>query len=172
VVVLQEQSLLPVSPDAQTSVTVEPFAKQLVQTIHSTDPSVRVLFYETWGRKDGDSDFCKSSPAFCTYASMQTQLDESYGKLATESVAELAPVGQAWSTVRQIHPEIELYQSDGSHPSAEGTYLAACVFYETLFKKSALGASPLAIDPTVAKTLQQIAHETVAGQATSSEVGK
>jgi hypothetical protein len=27
----------------------------------------------------------------------------------------------------------ELYRSDGSHPSQKGAYLAACVFYTTLF---------------------------------------
>lgn len=164
VVVLQEQSLLPVSPDAQTAVTVEPYAKQLVQTIRSADPAAKIIFYETWGRKDGDSDFCESSPAFCTYASMQAQLDKSYGKIASENAAELAPVGEAWSTARQTHPGIELYQSDGSHPSAEGTYLAACVFYEALFKRSVLGAGALSIDPAQAKILQQIAHDTVAGK--------
>ncbi|MEO8589953.1 MAG: hypothetical protein ABI432_11320 [Flavobacteriales bacterium] len=36
---------------------------------------------------------------------------------------------------------IDLYQPDGSHPTVEGTYLAACVFYSTLFHASCAGAS-------------------------------
>ena len=51
---------------------------------------------------------------------------------------EAVPVGQAFGQMRALHPEIELYNPDGSHPSPAGTYLAACLF---LAKVS--GHSPL-----------------------------
>lgn len=35
------------------------------------------------------------------------------------------------------YPEINLYNSDMIHPSLEGSYLAACVLYQTIFDKSA-----------------------------------
>jgi hypothetical protein len=50
-------------------------------------------------------------------------------------------VGYAWFVVRQQDPGIELWQSDQSHPSQAGTYLAACVFYATLFDQSPVGLS-------------------------------
>ena len=33
---------------------------------------------------------------------------------------------------RALHPEIELYDPDGYHPSPAGTYLAACLFLSVL----------------------------------------
>ena len=40
--------------------------------------------------------------------------------------------------VRKEYPKLgkDLYKKDGSHPSAKGAYLAACVFYATIFEKS------------------------------------
>ncbi|HMZ90641.1 MAG TPA: PKD domain-containing protein, partial [Chitinophagales bacterium] len=35
---------------------------------------------------------------------------------------------------RDTHPEIELYIGDGSHPSAAGSYAAACTFYAAIFR--------------------------------------
>jgi hypothetical protein len=51
----------------------------------------------------------------------------------------VAPVGYTWYLVRQDHPEIEMWQSDGSHPTSAGTYLAACVFYAAVFRQSPAG---------------------------------
>ncbi|MHA7230840.1 hypothetical protein ACVT98_18630 [Vibrio campbellii] len=62
------------------------------------------------------------------------------------------------------YPEINLYHSDGKHPSLEGTYLAASVFFATLYNKSPVGgAIPVDTDmsPETAKKLQTIAWETV-----------
>jgi hypothetical protein len=43
--------------------------------------------------------------------------------------------------VRQDHPDIDLWQTDGSHPTQAGTYLAACVFYASVFRQSPAGLS-------------------------------
>jgi len=53
---------------------------------------------------------------------------------------------------------------DGHHASAAGQYLAACVFYEVLFGKSAVGNTffPPEIDRDYALFLQKTAHEVVA----------
>jgi hypothetical protein len=42
-----------------------------------------------------------------------------------------------WRYLRQTQPNLELYDSDGSHPSLLGSYAAAVCFYSTLFQKSA-----------------------------------
>ncbi|MDP4610386.1 MAG: hypothetical protein NWT02_04310 [Opitutales bacterium] len=69
---------------------------------------------------------------------MQKELSENYRATAKRCEARLAPVGDAWSQVRKDHPELgkQLYRNDGSHPSAKGVYLAACVFYVSIFEKS------------------------------------
>lgn len=59
---------------------------------------------------------------------MQAQLEDGYGQIAQELDAPVAPVGTAWSTALQANPRLSLWQDDGSHPSEQGTYLAACVF--------------------------------------------
>jgi len=72
----------------------------------------------------------------------------------------LAPAGEAWQLARQTHPEINLY-ADDRHPSTAGTYLAACVFYITLFNKPVTGATSLTLDKSQAKILRQIAEQAV-----------
>jgi hypothetical protein len=53
----------------------------------------------------------------------------------------VAPVGYTWLHVHMDHPEVNLWQDDGSHPTAAGTYLAACVFYASIFRRSPDGLS-------------------------------
>jgi hypothetical protein len=85
----------------------------------------RPLFFLTWARKAEPKN--------------QTPLTLAYHQAAAQSGAYLAPVGEAWKSVREHHPELELFQPDGSHPSMAGAYLSACVFYATLYKKSPIG---------------------------------
>ena len=74
----------------------------------------------------------------------------------------MAPVGLAWQQVRREHPEIGLWDPDGSHPSRAGTYLAACVLYATLFGESPEGLSFTGHVPGgEARALQRTAARTV-----------
>lgn len=73
----------------------------------------------------------------------------------------LAPVGTAWKNVRLAHPEIALYAPDGVHPSRQGSYLAACVFYSALLRKGVLGADRLGLEASAAAVLQKAAQEAV-----------
>lgn len=81
----------------------------------------------TWGRNND------------TYEGMQQQLTENYLEMADVLDAYCAPVGEAWRRVRRECPSLQLYNSDGSHPSPAGSYLAACVFY-AIFLVSLLAA--------------------------------
>lgn len=83
------------------------------------------VFYLTWARKATPDD--------------QSVLNDAYVKAARANRAMVAPVGMAWNEVRQKHPSIDLFYTDGSHPSAAGTYLAACTFYAALFNASPVG---------------------------------
>ena len=66
------------------------------------------------------------------------------------------------STVVSGNAPPGLWQDDGSHPTVAGTYLAACVFYASIFHESPVG---LAYDAGLAKelaaSLQQGAADTV-----------
>jgi hypothetical protein len=46
----------------------------------------------------------------------------------------------AWDALRREQPSLELfYAGHGSHPSPAGSYLAACVFYATIFHQTPQG---------------------------------
>ncbi len=57
-------------------------------------------------------------------------------EIATEINAQLARVGDAFELANKEFPEIGLCDGDEIHPSKEGAYLIACVFYKTITGKS------------------------------------
>ncbi len=125
-VVLQDQSQTPaIFPDK-----FKKAAAELDDIISKS--SARTVFYQTWGRRDGDK---RNAHAFPTYEKMQAALTKSYSNAARRHKAKLAPVGEAWRLVREKLPDLgkELYKGDGSHPSAKGAFLAACCIYATVF---------------------------------------
>jgi hypothetical protein len=136
-VVLQEQSQLPSFPPGQVASSVFPFAKVLADSIVAFHPCAEVVFYRTWGRKFGDAGNCANWPPVCTYAGMDSLLALRYQQMADSNRAWVSPVGEVWRYLRQTQPNLELYDSDGSHPSLLGSYAAAVCFYSTVFQKSA-----------------------------------
>jgi hypothetical protein len=90
---------------------------------------------------------------------MQTRLNTAYASLAQNIGATLAPVGVAWERAHDMAPKLQLL--DGTqHPSPTGTYLAAAVLFETVFKTSAVGSTYYGgLPQTTAQTLQRIADE-------------
>ena len=135
IVVLQEQSQLPSFPQGQVEQECFPYAQQLVDSIYSHNPCAEPMFYMTWGRKNGDQQNAPSFPVLGTYEGMDSLLCERYTYMAEANDAALCPVGRVWRYLRKHHDDIELYQSDGSHPSLAGTYAAACAFYVMFFQR-------------------------------------
>jgi hypothetical protein len=136
-VVIQEQSQRPAFSPGQVAQQVLPYAALLVEQIRAVDPCTEVTFMMTWGRADGDAQNCAVYPPVCTYQGMQQRLRESYLLMAGNNDAWCAPVGQVWKTHREAEPTLDLYTSDGSHPSVRGSYLAATTLFNTLFRRSA-----------------------------------
>lgn len=120
-VVLQEQSTLPITDPKVMYQYARLFDAQIKRV------NAQTLFYLTWARQNRP----------------QTQqiLTNSYTRIATELRAEVAPVGLAWQKVQEENPILNLYHPDQSHPSPIGSYVAACVFYATFYKKSPVGLS-------------------------------
>lgn len=159
-VVLQEQSQMGALPSDVT--TTELGTVALLADIEANWECTYPVLYMTWGRENGDPQNCASFPFVCTYEGMQQALRTNYVALATFNDAHVSPVGVAWATVRAQHPEIDLYVEDGSHPTVAGTYLAACVFYCTLFHESCVGATfNSSLDPSTAAILRDIASSAV-----------
>ena len=138
-VILQAQSQEPSFSPSQVASQTIPYAQKLDSLIHVSSPCAETVFYMTWGRKYGDASNCANYPPICTFSGMTDRLRSSYKFMADENEALLAPVGMAWKKAWESDSSINLWSSDNSHPSVAGSYLAACVFYTTLFKKTPVG---------------------------------
>lgn len=123
-VVLQEQSQLGISYVDGVQQLSEP--EGFWETVRMYDNEIRrvkskLVLYLTWARR--------ADPL------QQVPLNYAYMTIAEELGATVAPVGMAWSKIREVDPAIELFIADGSHPTRSGSYLAACVLVQTLLGK-------------------------------------
>jgi len=157
-VVLQGQSQEPSFPYEQVNSTTLPFALQLADSVYANSPCSQVQYFMTWGRQNGDPQW----DSINTFDKMNERLRDAYLRIAENANASVAAAGPAWKYVRDNHPSINLFSTDGSHPSFAGTYLNACVFYSSLYHKSPEGANYIgSLDQATAQTLQQVAKMTV-----------
>lgn len=165
-VVMHEQSQLGALPDAVTGSAGD--ATALANIIAANDSCTVPVYYMTWGRQTGDMMNCANFPFMCTYEGMQLGLRDNYVGFAEDNNGWTAPVGMAWREVRNTHPFIELYQTDGSHPNINGSYLAAAVMYCTLFQQSCTSASfNSTLQPDSAAILRSIASSMVLDSAST-----
>jgi hypothetical protein len=63
----------------------------------------------------------------------------SYRDAARDVRGLLCPAGEAWRAAWKRNPALELYSSDGLHPTPMGTYLAALAFFQVLYEQSPVG---------------------------------
>jgi len=109
----------------------------------------KTLLYMTWALQNKPDD--------------QATISKGYLDLSKELKAQIAPVGNAWEAALKADKKLVLHEKDKKHPNATGTYLAACVFYATIYGKSPEGLpgsiGKLADDE--ARSLQAIAWMSV-----------
>jgi hypothetical protein len=151
---LQEQSQIPSLAGDRESIMYP--AVRILATRIKENGAQPVLFL-TWAHKDGWPENGMSN-----YEVMQSNVIQGYLSIANELHAKVAPVGYTWLMELRQNPLMNLWQADGIHPTEAGTYLAACVFYATLFHESPVGLSyhgSLSSETTV--ELQRIAVKTV-----------
>jgi len=162
-VVLQAQSQEPSFSANQVANDVFPYAQILIDSIESNSTCTEPIFFMTWGRKYGDQQNCQFYPPICTYLGMQQRLRESYLDMTFNHNSTCSPVGICWKESIAQDSTLNLFSPDNSHPSIYGSYLTACAFYSTIFKKTSLGSDyiPNGIDTSTAIFLQTIASNTV-----------
>ena len=161
-VFLQEHSLYP-SIDVLWETSSVPAARQLDSLIAASASGTG--FFMTWGWELGGShcvgDDC--SPDFPDYFAMQHAVTEAYVALSTELDAFLVPAGSVWARALAVDPASPLWAADHYHPSLEGSYLTACVFFARVFDESPEGLDFYGgIDPARALFYQGIAAEVLA----------
>ena len=141
-----------------------------------TDEGGESILLMTWGRRNGDA---LNPVLYPNYTTMQERLESGYidyhdNMSAAGNTVWIAPVGLAFEHI--CHNVIaggfnasasgntffDLYNSDGSHPSLSGSYLAACVLYATMSGETPVGSNDsVALNSTLKLELQQAAAATV-----------
>jgi hypothetical protein len=153
-VILQEQSVIPSITDERTEKMYP-----AVRLLYSKVSGGALILFMTWGRRDGLFD-----AGFSNFSDMQAQIQAGYTEIGNELGVVVAPVGVAWQDVIQQNPQVTLWHTDGVHPSKEGSYLAACVFYAVIFQQSPEGLAYTAgLPEEITQVLQAIASEIVLG---------
>lgn len=173
-VVLQEQSQIPSFPPSQVESQCYPYAQILVDSIKSNYQCTEPIFFMTWGRRDGDQSNCQFYAPLCTFEGMNARLRESYLEMGLDNSATVAPCGAAWQQMKLANATFwnGLYSGDGSHPSAWGTYLNACIFYATIFRQSPVGLNYYSsIGQADAEALQQLAEDIVIDSLSNWYIG-
>jgi len=158
VVVLQEQSQFPSVAWSRDN-EMAPAARTLVDKIRAA--GARPLLFSTWAHRDGWPEQA------LTQASMQAAIDAAYLSIGGQLGVGVVPVGEAWTAALAAEPGVALWQDDGSHPTAAGTYLAAAVFYAALFGDDPVAAGKGSGAPSVdgGPALAAIARDLVADRA-------
>jgi len=141
-VVLQEQSTLPFKSPQRYHDSVRLFHPEIARN------GAKTVLYLTWSRQQTPE--------------RQDEITRAVEVIGDEVGALVVPVGPAWHLAMKRDPAIELYVVDGSHPSAAGSYLAACVFVIALFDQPPEGWSvsdSLKLDRSAAKSLHAVASD-------------
>lgn len=119
VVVLQEQSTLP----GKNATRMHENVREMHDLI--TSAGAQTVLYMTWARLNQPDG--------------QAAITTAYASIAAELGVPLVPVGMVWERFLSTHDQPALHDDDGSHPSAAGSYLAACVFLIALLQKDPVG---------------------------------
>jgi hypothetical protein len=105
------------------------------------DKKTHLVLYGTWPRKDKPEQ--------------GKTISDAYAEICIKIAGcKCAFVGTAFAKVKNV----ELYDKDLVHANANGSYLAACLLFATIFE----GESPIGLKSKVpqAKLLQEVAWET------------
>jgi hypothetical protein len=101
---------------------------------------------------------------------MQKRLRDGYAYLARQDHVAVVPVGDTWSLALAQRPASPLWDSDGHHPSLEGSYLTAATFnaaFDLLDSQGTHAGDPVrstftaGLDPKTAEWLREIGYRSV-----------
>ena len=121
------------------------YSKLFVKEIRKNGSNA--VFYMTFGYKNN--------------LEMTPIVSKSYMAVAKELGCRVIPIGVVWQRVLNERNDMEMYK-DFKHPSPNGTYLTACMFYSYLTGQNASNSNYINdLDAGDAAYLQNIAWRTV-----------
>lgn len=149
-VVLQEQSLAPL-PQSGRDTRFYPYSRKFAEDIRGV--GAIPLFYMTWARPDTPGP--------------QEWWTDPYVTITKELSAECAPAGEALDRAKAAVPHVRLFTDGNGHPTPEATYIIACTFYATIYRKSpeglpnqvSVGVATVGVAPGDAAAVQRCAWE-------------
>lgn len=98
------------------------YARLFDQEIRKT--GAKTVLFMGWARRDEVTKNYKSSDWI-----------NSTMELAGLTGAVVSPIGYAWALAEYRQRGLVLYNPDGNHANLDGSYLAACVLYATLYNQ-------------------------------------
>ncbi len=120
-IIVQEQSTKPILAYS----SFENNVGRLKELINKYNPNAKIVLFETWAREEGSS-FYKNNPEY-TYKTAEKALLDAYQKVATKYDLMISYAGVGFYMSKLKDNKVNLYQSDLTHPSGAGTYLAALI---------------------------------------------
>lgn len=126
-----------------------PYVKIILDSIYANNASTNVLLFMTWGYENG----YLHREELNTYEKMTNKIHVGYTYLSEKFNVSIVPVGLVWKEFRTAST-MRLYKKDGQHPIRKGSYLAACTFYASIFKKNTIGAKAKRICKKKASQIQ------------------
>lgn len=107
----------------------------------------KVVLYAVWGNNNGTVvEYSAATPTSISETGTHTMSRKAHTKFMESVSAELserlggvliAHAGYAFENFIAANPSVNLYHTDERHPSPDGSFLAACVIYDTIFGVSA-----------------------------------
>jgi PKD repeat protein len=163
-VVLQEQSQIPTIEFYRDN-DMYPAMTDLKALIEQYNPCAKIITYMTWGRRYGgqqcDPSGTYCSPVFANFNQMQNSLTSAYLEISEQLNVQCAPVGVVWQNILNNSTHV-LHSGDNSHPNIDGSYVAACTIFSSIWKQGASGLSYTAgLSSTLAQYYQLISDNTL-----------
>jgi PKD repeat protein len=163
-VILQEQSQIPTIEYIRDN-DMYPAMTDLKALIEQYNPCAKIITYMTWGRRYGgqqcDPSGTYCSPVFANFNQMQNSLTSAYLEISEQLNVQCAPVGVVWQNILNNSTNV-LHSGDNSHPNIDGSYVAACTIFSSIWKQGASGLSYTAgISSTLAQYYQSISDNTL-----------
>jgi hypothetical protein len=161
-VILQEQSVRPAIASDAFYTAVRTLSER-IRTV-----GAQPILYATWGRQTGSETLTKYG---LTNETMIYQLASAYAAIGKELDIPVMHAGLAFYDVN-TNSNISLYNADLSHPSSEGSYLAAMTLFCGIFDVDPVAApfsSPLSAeeDSIVRAAVAKALHSPVIPKAES-----
>lgn len=151
-VILQDRRYYPISKPKRMKRTIRTLAPYI------KNAGAQMVLYQTWAPGKWHNDYDRYD-SVSNRSDYQNILNRTIAEIAAEHDALVAPVGTAFLLCNRSSYGIRLLKGDYSHPTVEGSYLAACVIYSTIFSRSPMGIPYTGtLDVMTAFKLQKIAE--------------